>query len=106
MFAFVLLVFLAVTVGCNLFLMMPGCLPREEQCVVLKFLIASGQRPAQCHRSLQNVFGQETMSKAQVGVWHRQFRGGDLSVKDKPGCPPSVSTWDHKERPNPRRIRQ
>ncbi len=34
------------------------------------------------------------MSKAQVGVWHRRFRGGDLSVKDKPrpGRPPPMST--------------
>ncbi len=41
MFQSILIVFLTILVGCYCLCMMPGCARREEQRVVLKFLIAS-----------------------------------------------------------------
>lgn len=84
----------AVGLSSNLSHTMPGMKRREEQCVVLKFLCASGKRPIECHRELVSVFGNDVMSKAQVGVWHHRFRGGDIDVKDKKrsGRPASVNT--------------
>ncbi len=62
--------------------------------MVIKFLCASGKTPGQCHKELCDVFRPDAMSRAQVGVWHRRFRGSDTSVKDKArsGRPASVNT--------------
>ncbi len=73
---------------------MPGKARREEQRVVIKFLCASGKTPAECHKQLSDVYGPDSMSKAQVGVWHWRFCGGDTSVKDKArsGRPATTNT--------------
>ncbi len=63
---------------------MHGMKKREEQRAVLKFLTASGKWPTECFNELQAVYSADAMSKSQVGVWHRHFRGGDISLKDKP----------------------
>ncbi len=79
---------------------MPGKSKCEEQRVVIKFLTASGKRPKECYRELEAVFGADAMSVAQVGVWHRRFRGGDMSVKDKvrSGRPASVNTPGNRDK--------
>ncbi len=55
---------------------------RGEQRVTLKFLVKSGQTPIQCWRSLRQVWGDATMCKTQVRVWHKQFVSGQNEVKD------------------------
>ena len=68
--------------------------------MVIKFLCASRKTPGQCHKNLVDVYGLDSMSRAQVGVWHRRFQGGDTSVKDKPrsGRPASVNTEANRTR--------
>lgn len=67
---------------------------RTEQRVTLKFLAKSGKSPIQCWHAMEAVYGQETMSKTQVCVWWKRFKGGDGSVKNKPksGQPRSART--------------
>ncbi len=69
----------------------------EEQRSVIKFLHKSGPTPTQCWTLLHAVFGAETMSKAAVQKWHKQFHKGRESIKDmkRPGHPRSARTADN-----------
>ncbi len=68
-----------------------------EQRAVLKFLVKSGNMPISCWCKLKEVFGQNTMSKGRVRVWHKQFTAGDDRIKDKPksGCPRSARSEEN-----------
>ncbi len=57
---------------------------RVEQRTVLKFLCKSGKTPIECWRQMREVFGDRTMSKGRVRVWHKQFSQGEERVKDRP----------------------
>ncbi len=55
----------------------------KDQRTVLKFLVASGNKPIDCWRKLHEVYGDDCLSKTQVRMWHRRICGGDLDVSDK-----------------------
>ncbi len=44
-----------------------------EQCVVIKFLIDSGEKPAKIFLKLKNVFCNECASRSLVFEWARRF---------------------------------
>lgn len=75
----------------------PVEIKRGEQRVSLKFLAKSGQSPIQCWRALRRVWGDDTMCKTQVCVWHKRFLSGENDVKDAPrtGRPHSKRTPDN-----------
>ncbi len=65
-----------------LFFVNPVEVRRGEQRVSLKFLAKSGQSPIQCWRALRCVWGDDTMCKTQVRVWHKRFLAGQNNIKD------------------------
>ncbi len=50
---------------------------REEQRIIIKFLVAEGATPIQIWGHLQNVFGEQSLGKTQVRMWCRHFKEGD-----------------------------
>ncbi len=60
-----------------------GMQKKVEQRANIKFLCAAGKTPIECWRSLQAVYGTDCLSKTQVWVWYRRFRGGDTDICDK-----------------------
>ena len=46
----------------------------EEQRINLKFLAKLGKTPLECFALLQQVYKEETMSRARAFEWHKQFR--------------------------------
>ncbi len=74
-FGILLLFVLCLPAFLELFLVdMQSRLPQREN---LKFLVASGKNATASYRALQQVYGEETMSRTQVQVWHKHFREGD-----------------------------
>ncbi len=67
-----------------LFMVNPEINAKAEQHVNLKFLCKSGATPIECWWKLQQVWGDRTMSKTQVRVWHRWFKDGAETVSDMP----------------------
>lgn len=53
------------------------------QRVVIKFLAAEGVKPAEILRRLTAQFGEETLSRARVFAWHKQFVGGRDHVENE-----------------------
>ena len=53
-----------------------------EQCINLKFLVWLGKTPPDALRTLQEVYGDETMSRSHVFEWHKQFKEGHKDVED------------------------
>ncbi len=53
---------------------MQARLPQHEN---IKFLAASGYTASQSWRMIQRVYGDESMSRTQVQVWHQRFMEGD-----------------------------
>jgi hypothetical protein len=43
------------------------------QCIIIKFLSREDVKPAQILRRLTEQFKEETLSRARVFAWHRQF---------------------------------
>ena len=56
-----------------------------EQCVVLKFLVDEGIKPADIYRRLQAQYGNETLSRSKTFEWCKCFKDGRTSVSDDPG---------------------
>ncbi len=50
---------------------------REEQCVIIKFLVAEGATPIQIWGRLVTVYGEESLGKTQVRMWCKRFKDGD-----------------------------
>ncbi len=55
---------------------------KVEQRTVLRFLTKSGKTPIECWRHMETVFGDQTMSKTRIRVWHKCFLAGRTSFKD------------------------
>lgn len=53
------------------------------QRVIIKFLAAEGVKPAEILRRLTAQFGEETLSRARVFAWHKQFVGGRDHVENE-----------------------
>lgn len=60
-----------------------------EQRVVIKFNAKLGISATKTFRILQEVYGDDCLSKTRVFEWHKQFREGRESIEDK----------DHARRP-------
>ena len=71
-----------------------------EQRTNLKFLVRLGKSPSEALRMLQEVYGQETMSRSRVFEWHKHFKEGREEVEDdaRSGRPSSSRTEDNVER--------
>ncbi|XP_060774022.1 protein GVQW3-like, partial [Neoarius graeffei] len=50
----------------------------------LKFLVRLGKTPSEALRLLQQVYGDETMSRSWVFEWHKRFKEGPEDVEDDP----------------------
>lgn len=53
------------------------------QRVIIKFLAAEGVKPAEILRRLTAQFGEETLSRARVFAWHKQFVEGRDRVENE-----------------------
>ena len=60
-----------------------GMQKKVEQRANIKFLCAAGKTPIECWRSLQAMYGTDSLSKTQVQVWHRRFQGSNTDIRDK-----------------------
>ena len=53
-----------------------------EQRINLKFLAKLGKTPSECFALLQQVYKEETMSRAHAFEWHKRFREGQEKCED------------------------
>ena len=56
-----------------------------EQRTNLKFLVRLGKTPTEALGLLQQVYGNEAMSRCRVFEWHKRFKEGREDVEDDPG---------------------
>ena len=74
-----------------------------EQQINLKFLVRLGRTPTEALKLLQEVYGDDTMSRTHVFEWHRRFKEEREEVEDDPWSGrSSTSTTDE----NVERVRQ
>ncbi|XP_027233874.2 uncharacterized protein [Penaeus vannamei] len=71
-----------------------------EQRTNLKFLVRSGKTPAEALRLLQQVYGDETMSRSRVFEWCARFKEGREDMEDnlRSGRPSTTRTEVNVER--------
>jgi len=55
---------------------------QQEQCIVIKFLVAEGVSGADIRHRLLALFKSETLSRSRVFEWCARFRSGRQSVGD------------------------
>ena len=74
-----------------------------EQRINLKFLVRLGKNPTEAPKLLQEVYGDDTMSRTRFFEWHRRFKEGREEVEDdQRSGRPSTSRADK----NVERVRQ
>ena len=56
----------------------------REQRANLKFLAKLGKTPSESFAMLQQVYGEETMSRTRAFEWHKRFKEGWEEVEDDP----------------------
>ena len=66
----------------------------------LKFLVRLGKTPTEALKLLQEVYGDDTMSRTRLIEWHRRFKEGREQVEDdhKSGRPSTSRTDENVER--------
>ena len=71
-----------------------------EQRINLKFLVRLGKTPTETFNSLQEVYGDATMSRTRIFEWHKRFSDGREDVEDDPrsGRPTTSRTNENVER--------
>ena len=71
-----------------------------EQRANLEFLAKFGKTPSESFAMLQQVCGEETMSRTCAFEWHKRFKEGQEEVEDDPrsGRPSRSKTADNIER--------
>ena len=71
-----------------------------EQQINLKFLVRLGKTPTETLKLLQEVHGDDTMSRTRLFEWHRRFREGREEVEDdhRSGRPTTSKTDENVER--------
>ena len=57
----------------------------RQQCVVMKFLVNEGVKPADIYRRLQAQNSDEMLSRSKTFEWCKRFKDGCTSVSDDPG---------------------
>ena len=72
----------------------------HEQRANLKFLAKLGKTPSESFAMLQQVYGEETMSRTRAFEWRKRFKEGREEVEDDPwyGRPSTSRTADNIER--------
>ena len=74
-----------------------------EQRINLKFLVRLGKTPTEALKLLQEVHGDDTMSRTRLFEWHRRFKEGREEAEDDHTSErPSTSRTDE----NVERVRQ
>ncbi len=75
---------------------MPNEEESENQRTVLRFLVQSGLSPAQSWAHLHKVYGDNSISKSAVVMWHKRFSNGEMSTADKKrsGRPKSATSQE------------
>ena len=74
-----------------------------KQRINLKFLVRLGKTPTEALKLLQDVYGDNTMSRTPLFEWHRRFKEGREEVEDDHrSWRPSTSRTDK----NVERVRQ
>ena len=76
-----------------------GMSTRLKQCAVTEFLSAENVTPAEIHRRLQAVYGEETVNRTTVNRWAIKFREcepGRANIVDQPRSRRPVSVTDYK----------
>ena len=71
-----------------------------EQRIDLKFLVRLGKTPTEALKLLQEVYGDDTMSRTRLFDWHRRFKEGREEVEDdyRSGRPSTSRTDENVER--------
>ena len=71
-----------------------------EQRIHLKFLVRHGKTPTEAPKLLQDVHGDDTMSRTQLIEWRRRYKKGGQDVEDDPkkGRPSTSRTDENVER--------
>ena len=71
-----------------------------EQRINLKFLVRLGKTPTEALKLLQEVYGDDTMSRTRLFEWYRRFKEGREEVEDDhmSGRPSSSRTDENVER--------
>ena len=71
-----------------------------EQRINLKFLVRLGKTPTEALQLLQEVYGDDTMSRTCLFEWHRKFKEGREEVEDdhRSGKPSTSRTDENVER--------
>ena len=71
-----------------------------EQRINLKFLVRLGKTPTEALKLLQEVYGDDTMSRTCLFEWHRRFKEGREEVEDdhRSGRPSTSRTDENVER--------
>ena len=72
----------------------------REQRANLKFLVKLSKTPSESFAMLQQVYGEETMSRTRTSEWHKRFKEGWEEVEDDPrsGRPSTSRTADNIKR--------
>ena len=67
--------------------------------VHLKFLVQLGETPTEALSLLQQVYGNEAMSRCRFFEWHKRFEEGREDVEDDPrsGRPSTSKTEENVE---------
>ncbi|KAL5237407.1 hypothetical protein ACI65C_004817 [Semiaphis heraclei] len=76
------------------------CDVKNNQRIVIKFLVKSGEKTAEIFRKLQRVFANDCLLKPRVYEWASRFASGRESTQDdaRPGAPKIVHTRQNVER--------
>ena len=71
-----------------------------EQRINLKFLVRLGKTPTKTLKLLQEVYGDNTISRTRLFDWHRRFKEEREEVKDdhRSGRPSTSKTNENVER--------
>ena len=71
-----------------------------EQQINLKFLVRLGKTPTEALKLLQEVYGNDAMSRTRLFEWHRRFKEEREEVEDdhKSGKPSTSKTYENVER--------
>ena len=71
-----------------------------EQRINLKFLVRLGKTPTEAFKLLQEVYGDDIMSRTRLFEWHRRFKEGKEEMEDdhRSGRPSSSKTDENVER--------
>ena len=71
-----------------------------EQQINLKFLVRLGKTLTQALKLLQEVYGDDTMSRTRLFEWHRRFKDGREEMEDdrRSGRPSTSRTDENVER--------